>query len=428
MAFPVRTGHAVGGSAAGIGRGWRRRVAGLILAGLLARSPAAELEADFPGGNLRILSRTGSTFTVAPDLRDTTGWWFHFHFRLRADAGETATVVFPGPNPIGVRGPAVSLDGGLTWKWAGADRVRKISAEGPGAWAFEVEAPAGAVDARWAFAPAYTEAHWRAWLAAKAGRGDLAVGELCRSRQGRRVEVIRAGGLDPGKIRGVVLLTARHHACESIASYVLEGLLDAALAEDDLGRRWRSQWQIVAMPFADKDGVEQGDQGKNRRPHDHNRDYNASPLYPEVAAWMKLGSELAPAVRLSLDLHCPHIRGQWNDRVYLVGSAGGAWPEKERAFVRTLSRVRRGPIPVREADCYLPAGVAWNTAGNYSAGRSNAAWARDTFPDARLAATLEITYADAFGVEMNANAARALGRDLAEAILVHLGDGGISAP
>ena len=76
---------------------------------------------------------------------------------------------------------------------------------------------------------------------------------------------------------------------------------------------------MLAIPFMDRDGVEDGDQGKNRTPHDHNRDYNERPLYPEVSALMKLGESLKPRVLVATDLHCPHIRGEWNDRVYLVG-------------------------------------------------------------------------------------------------------------
>lgn len=176
------------------------------------------------------------------------------------------------------------------------------------------------------------------------------------------------------------------------------------------------------MPFADKDGVEAGDQGKNRDPHDHNRDYNATPLYPEIAAWMKLGESSKDDVVFSLDLHCPYIAGQWNDRVYLVGSAKSDHAAEEKAFAAALERERRGPLPFRAADGYLPAGEAWNKPGNYAAGRSNGAWARDTFSGARLAGAMEIAYADAQGVEVNAASARALGRDLAAAALAYLGD------
>ena len=388
----------------------------------LALSPlaAADLDANFPGGNLQVLRREGNTFIIAPDLRDTNGWWFHFHFRLRADPGETAIVTFTGTNPIGMRGPALSEDAGRTWRWLGADAVRRTTLDGKPAWSFTARVPAGQREARYAFAPAYLESHWREWVATQGANEALEVGELGRSRQGRAVEVVRVGNRAASRPRGVVLLTARHHACESMASYALEGLLQAVLADDAFGRAWRERWRIIALPFADKDGVENGDQGKNRRPHDHNRDYNAAPLYPEVAAWMKLGAELRDEVVFNLDLHCPYIRGTWNDRVYLVGSADPAAAERERAFVSALEAVRTGPIPLRAEDGYLRAGVAWNKPSNYAAGKSNAVWARETFPRAQLAASLEIAYAEALGVEMTPAAARALGRDLAAGIARHL--------
>ena len=104
------------------------------------------------------------------------------------------------------------------------------------------------------------------------------------------------------------------------------------------------------------------------------------------------------------------------------GAADPAMAEKERAFVQVLEAVRRGSIPFLAADCYLPFGKAWNQASNYADGRSSAGWARKTFPEARFAGTIEVAYADALGVEVNADSARALGRDLARAIWRHLGN------
>jgi hypothetical protein len=86
---------------------------------LPAESAAVTVDGGFPGGNVRVLKRDSDTFFLAPDLRDTKGWWFHFHFRVRAPAGRTVTIVFPERNPIGVRGPAVSHDKGANWKWLG---------------------------------------------------------------------------------------------------------------------------------------------------------------------------------------------------------------------------------------------------------------------------------------------------------------------
>lgn len=391
-------------------------------ASLPAAAQEITIDADYPGGNVRIVSRVDNAFTLAPDLRDTRGWWFYFNFRLRAPAGQPVTLRFTDKNPIGVRGPATSVDGGRTWNWLGKDAVSKSVAASQTVWSFQAVVPPGANEARFAFAPPYLELPLREWLAAHQGNPALQVSALCRSRKGRQVELIRAGCLDPARARGVVLLTARHHACESMASYALEGLLEAVLDDDDTGRRWRERWQIIALPFTDKDGVEEGDQGKNRAPHDHNRDYNATPLYPEVAAWMRLGESLKDRVVFSLDLHCPYISGTWNDRVYFVGAALPAAAAKEKTFVQVLDRVARGPIPFGAATGYLPHGTAWNTANNTAAGRSNGAWARDTFPDARFAGSMEIPYADALGVEVNVASARVLGRDLARAILERLGD------
>lgn len=379
-----------------------------------------KIDAEYPGGNIRVVSRDSDGFTLAPDLRDTKGWWFYFNFRLRDSQDEPVTIRFEEPNPIGVRGPAASTDGGMTWNWLGADAVSKSERDGRAIWSFQAKVPKGASEIRYAFAPQYLDAHLKKWLDANAGNANLQVGELCRSRQGQSVPLLRAGCLDEKKVRGFVLLTSRHHACEMIATYSLEGILSAALADDDVGRRWRERWQIVAAPFIDKDGVEAGDQGKNRAPHDHNRDYNAQPIYPEVVAWMKLGESLGSRVAFTLDMHCPSIRGEWNDRVYLVGAPTPAMAEKDMAFAAAIERVAVGTLPFHTSDGYLAAGTAWNRPSTYTAGRTNANWSRDTFPQSHFCGTIEISYADAFGSEVNADSARALGRRLAHAILDHL--------
>ena len=394
-------------------------LAAVICSGRAEAAEAGEVrvEADFPGGNIVVQRLASDTVWVAPDLRDTQAkqWWFYWNFRLRAPAGRPVNVVFTDRNPLGVRGPALSIDGGKTWRWLGAAAVAAQKVDGRPTWSFVAEVPAGATDVRYAFCPQYLEDHLQAWRKKHEGHPALRLGELARSRQGRAVELIRAGCLDAAKSRGVVLLTARHHCCETMASYALEGWLEAVLAEDDLGRRWRSNWEVRAAPFMDKDGVEAGDQGKNRTPHDHNRDYNAEPRYPEVAAMMQLGGEIGRRVVAAVDLHCPHIRGEWNDRVYLVGSPEAAVWQGQTGFAAVLERVQEGTIRFRAADC-LAYGTAWNTANNTRQGRSFGGWATTAFPEARLVTTIEIAYADALGAEVNATSARALGRDLARAL------------
>jgi hypothetical protein len=63
--------------------------------------------------------------------------------------------------------------------------------------------------------------------------------------------------------------------------------------------------------------VEEGDQGKNRKPHDHNRDYGKESIYPEIQAIKKLDNE--HDFRFSLDLHCPTLVMEDHQVMYFVG-------------------------------------------------------------------------------------------------------------
>jgi hypothetical protein len=396
---------------------------------LLPASSAQEMaiDADYPGGNVQVIRREAHTFVVAPDLRDTRPgeWWFYWSFRLRGPSDLPVTIVFEQKNPIGVRGPTTSRDGGHTWTWLGDSAVRTDRVGAVPRWSFEARIPPGATEVRYAFAPPYQQANLQAWLDRHAGNPALRVEPLATSRHGRKVPLVRIASPEPpapgSPPRGLVLLTSRHHACEMMATYALEGLLEAALADDETGRLWRDRWEIVAVPFVDLDGVEAGDQGKNRNPHDHNRDYNPSPLYPEVQALMKLGAAKSGRVVAAVDLHCPHIRGEWNDRVYLVGLDDPRVWAGQQAFGHVLERTRTGPLPFTTRDGLLPHGVAWNTSANTRDGRSFGQWAASAFPSARLVTTIEIAYADALGVEVTPVSARALGHDLLRAILEHLG-------
>lgn len=391
----------------------------LVAATCAASAEVAEPVAKFPGGNIRVERVEGTRVFVAPDLRDTRQgvWWFYWNLRVTSPAPSLLT--FTKNNPIGVRGPAASYDGGATWRWLGARSVTQENVARVPSWSFAPQLPEGVAEARFAFCPSYLQTNLDAWLARHRGGSALRVEELCRSRKGRDVELLRAGCLAKGRARGVVLLTSRHHCCETMATFALEGLLDAVLAKDELGARWRENWEVVAVPFMDKDGCEDGDQGKNRAPRDHNRDYNERPIYPEVAAMMKLGAAMTNRVLAAVDLHCPHIRGEWNDRVYLVGAEDRKRAAQQAEFAAVWEREQAGPVKFRARDV-LAFGSSWNTTNNYSAGRTFARWAGQTFRDARLATTIEIPFADALGAEVNAESARALGRDLAAALAEYL--------
>ena len=58
-----------------------------------------------------------------------------------------------------------------------------------------------------------------------------------------------------------IFMSARHHCSETMASWVLEGVGEAFLADDDLGRWLRENVELMMVPFVDYDGAQAGDQG-----------------------------------------------------------------------------------------------------------------------------------------------------------------------
>ena len=385
----------------------------LLGAGAVRAGPAApQVDAAFPGGNIVVEKIAGDDVFLHPDLRDTAGDWFYWCFRVRGAQHRKLTFHFTKSNPIGVRGPAVSTDGGQSWQWLGTQAVQSAT------FSYTFSADAG--DIRFGVAFSYTEETLRAFLARHAHNPHLTVTTLCRTEHGRDAELLRLGRLD-GHAEQRVVLTCRHHCCEMMASYVLEGLIEGVLADTDAGRWLREHVEFFVVPFVDKDGVEAGDQGKNRKPHDHNRDYSGDSLYATVRAIRaQLPQWSDGKLRFALDLHCPTLRGGGNEQIHLVGGPDATiWHEMER-FARVLETAQAGPL-VFSSRNNLPFGQGWNTPANYSGGTSFARWAA-ALPGVCAAATLEIPYANAGGVAVTDQSARALGRDLARALQKYLAD------
>lgn len=388
-----------------------RAIPALVLA--LPLSADAEtplrIDAGFPGGNIIVSEISGNDVKLRPDIRDTKGSWFYWNFRINGAAGKTVTFQFTEGSPIGVRGPAVSTDDGSTWKWLGEPKDTK---------SFSYTFPAETEAARFAFAPPYTQKNLDAFLESIGPNPSLRKETLCQSRKGRNVERLHVGKLD-GDPDYRVLITCRSHACEMMMSHSVEGLIRAALASDERGQWFRDHVEMVVIPFVDKDGVEEGDQGKNRLPRDHNRDYNANALYPETRALQASIPKWSAGKKLiALDLHCPHIRGVTNEKIYAVGSEN---PEMEKNILRFsehLERGRKGPLPYLASD-NIAFGKDWNTAANFKAGTNCSRWAA-TIPGIDLACTFELPYANTKGAEVNAGSARAFGEDLATAIKAYL--------
>ncbi len=361
----------------------------------------------YPGGNAIVEAISGDEIRVRQDQRDTDQWWFHWSFQVHGAAGRTLHCRFSDGKPVGVRGPALSLDQGRTWQWLEQQAGDQSNA-------FVFRCPDDIDTVRFAMGIPHQQTDWQALLARHAGHPALVSGELCRSRQGRLVEQARIGRSGPAA-PWCLLVTARHHCCEAMAGYVLEGLLAAAFAADDHGRWWQEQVDLLAVPFVDKDGVEEGDQGKGRRPRDHGRDYLGESLYPETAAIrQRVPDWLAGRPVIVLDLHCPWIAGDYNQHIYQVGAEDPVNAAQQVRLGTILEASVTGPLPYRAGND-LPFGTSWNTDSNYSGGCGIRRWA-NTLPECRLATTIEIPYADAQGVALSPDAARHFGTDLAQAL------------
>jgi len=388
------------------------------------------VDAKLPAGNVIVEKIDGDTVPLCQDLRDTSQDWIYWKFRVTGAEGRSLGFRFTKSAAVGSRGPAVSIDRGRSWRWGDdlqPSKRREAKTNDHGDWqAFD-----------WTFGPndrevwfsqmiPYDVADWRAFLDRHAAdRGRLfEEGVLCRSRKGRDVAYARFGRLD-GQAKYRIFISSRHHCQEASATYVLEGALEQIFADDDLGRWLRENVEIRAVPFVDKDGVVDGDQGKMRKPHDHARDYNDDRpvLYPEVRAIMKMLREWKPTV--INDYHSPWLRGSWfetnnaNEFVYQVGLPSPSFWAKQQAFGKVVERVQRAGVGYRQADDFAP-GQGWNSAANYKQGNTLIMWATGVFTNAALISSWEIPFANSRFKTLYPADLRAFGRDVAAGYREHL--------
>ena len=117
----------------------------------------------------------------------------------------------------------------------------------------------------------------------------------------------------------------------------------------------------------DIDGVENGDQGKNRSPHDHKRDYHYLCLYPEPKALMDHIQGMRRHFVI-IDIHCPYIRDGIIETLYLEGSRQPDMALRQKEFSKQLQACASG-LPYDDQD-FVEYGKDWNTDSNYLSGKN----------------------------------------------------------
>jgi hypothetical protein len=356
------------------------------------------IDADIPGGNIIVVAIDGRNCVLRKDLRDTAGQWFYWKFRARFDeAGDYHFQIGEGPS-IGPRGPAVSCDAGLNWEFLGRDCVVYQTES------FVYHCAEAAQERLFCVCIPYLQSDLERFLQLQPPAA-IRRETLCRSRQGREVELLGIG--EPAAPKRL-LLTSRHHANESMANFVIEGIITEILAQPEHYRDLFTQ----IVPFVDKDGVENGDQGKNRRPHDHNRDYGPLTVHIETRAIMHLVQR--EQAHLIIDLHCPWLRGKSNEEVYFVGKKNPRLQKGMDRFSQLLSEEAPPHAPYFTSD-NLPFGCGWNTSENYSQGMGFIQWAGEQpwEPDCM---SVEIPFATIHDLPFASEDARDLGRAFARSI------------
>ena len=375
---------------------------------LSAPTPASSLviSSDFPGGNVIVDKIEADAVFLRPNPKGGAPDWFYWYFSVQNARDRTITFRFPA-KVIGVRGPAVSFDRGNTWQWLGTKSVVGDS--------FTYYFPEGSPEIRFSVGMPYVEANFQQLLNRFPRNRSLKRDVLCRSEQGREVDLLQLGALDVAP-KYHVLITARHHACEMMASYAVEGLVEGVLSEDESGNWVRKNVGILVVPFVDKDGVEAGDQGKGRSPHDHNRDYKGQPIYASVRALKEYVPQWAQSgLDFALDIHCPTLRGGLNEELSFIATP---FPENWRrvqSFCQTLEVMQQGPLHYCTENNLLY-GQDWNE--NYSYADFDS-WAVGLAGNP-ITTTLELPYSNVGGQPVTAESARSLGRDLATALRRHL--------
>lgn len=351
---------------------------------------AIQIGCDFPGGSIVVRAIRGNVVKLRRDTWNSSMNWFYFYFEAESDCDACYEFDF-GMRSISTGGVAFSRDRGLTWSYL-------PMGEGSSDNGFRFLLKKGE-PIRFCLGQQYLQEHLERFLRRTPAVERL---ELCRSQMGRQVELLRLGVDAPDRIP--VLFTARHHACEMHANYALEGALEAIAASPEFLKKYT----VYAVPFVDKDGVEEGWQGKAALPHDHNRDYIDQPIYPEIAALKKLGDE--KRFQIVLDLHCP---GLGREKIFFFGSE---FPRIE-ANIEAL------------ADLVGTYGPEWlNFNSDFNVEKFGIGWNR-IYPDgipcsryfasrpwARLSCSNEISYDFANGVLLTTGKLREYGAGLVRAL------------
>lgn len=345
-----------------------------------------KIHGNFAGGNIAVKKQIENEIYLVNELRDTDCDWFYWAFCVEGAEGQKFTFRFDD-NRLGYWGPAVSHDL-KNWRWLDECNANSFT--------YSFEANENKV-----YFAHHLLYHPEQFFSFAESNG-LEVFELCNSRKGHSVPCLKLGDGDTS-----IILTARHHACESTGNYVLQGVIDEFVND------FPSEFRVLCVPFVDYDGVLNGDQGKARVPHDHNRDYIDAPVYPEVSA-IKGYIEMF-GCNYGFDFHSPWHKGDENDTIFIVRNS----VEKEAEFDRFsdifADEINENSMDYKKLNDHPPL-TGWNQPGE------SFACVMNSRSECGLAFTLESTYFGSAENKVSAERLTELGKCFARSIKKYIKD------
>lgn len=290
---------------------------------------------DFPGGNINVLSISGDDVFVEREVRENTGY-FYWAFCVKGAQGRKVRFIFPGHTRVGRFGVAVSHDL-KNWHWSNSKEV----IDGKDAFSYSFSENEDCV--YFAHDMIYSEEMLKDFAKAN----NITIETFIKTKKGRNVPSFTIGEGEK-----IVVLTSRHHACESTGTYVLQGFAQGCLEKKIDGIKF------LFVPFVDFDGVMDGDHGKNRLPYDHNRDYGETPIYNETARLRQIAD--SGKVLMNFDFHSPHHDSGINEYPYLM-----QFPE-ERIYKTISENLREATLNDENSMTYtgeqdINFGDQWNS-------------------------------------------------------------------
>lgn len=356
-----------------------------------------KIRKDYPGGNIQINRIEENCVYLEQELRDTNRWWFYWNFCACGMEGKKVRFCFENGEVVGRYGPCKSTDC-VHWEWAGADTVIDPTC-------FEYTFGENEQEVYFAFSIPYQTKDLNYFLDTHRAMG-ITETEFVKTEKGRSLRLLKIGNPES---KYHIYFTCRHHACESTASYVLEGVMGYLLTK---GHNITEKYLFHIIPMVDLDGVEEGDQGKGRYPHDHNCDYCEEPIYAYTKAMYEYTEKFPPY--LVLDYHSPGKWGKMHDIVHLVNMPA---PEDVledhlgELWEKVIAEDRTGDSISYHVSNNLKYGVDWHTDGREAPYSVNYFWRKG----AKLSVSLEIPYFGKSEVYTQSNL-RLLGTHLGKAV------------